>query len=1126
MPKTLPTAVFLRHLIVHGLRTLVTWARFILVCFVWLGWLPWSMRTIWRFLFWLGDGGWATWSNEATGLSEAQQALAISQSRLKDVEGALTSASRAALSATSSGFETTTTSIASSIPSFLTPISQTLNMSLGEPLVLKFLRKSLAPIGRRATLSALSINGTDNTTGTTRSSLDFAKPSFLSEIGFLKSLTRSSTFNALLIDTLEGQIITLLVVTAFILVFLIREWVVQQQPGFNMAGAANAEPAGLRAEIVLGAGQGDLPERLDHEIDAEAQAPEGQHVEAEPRVHRTPLDRPESDGIDGLGLDRDRNLPAERDRPHAVPRRRNRFVLDEQNATIDTSSSEYGRHTDDARSTALSHHRFGESSAREEVFQFRGSGSDADTISLQRPIMPTRNATSKAAEIRRAIEEEKVSDKQQWPGLDVFMNIWHRAEGNPENVLKIIEQENRTSDLGWIVEAMKRLQESDPKDLQTHLQLRVPVSGVTKTSLGPSEQASSSSDGSSWLDVAQMTDDDDVSTEPLEDGSDEKQKGKSKAIEYAEETRVPTDEWSSRSSKVDEESPEASSTRRTPDVKEDKTNAPEDLIINIDFQLVSKSKQEQRATDGVVGPVISPSTSSVQESSASAGPELRIGAEQDNIDSSSRQTDQPDPLMGAPLDQAPEGSQVMPAEPEAHREQQGILNGILAWLWGDPTAEQPEEPVAQENEGGVAPGPADEDRIRNGENNNVALDAAALGLDAEAIEDGEDFEGVMELIGMHGPLTGLFQNGMFSAVLISATVCVGVWFPYLWGKTVLLVLANPVSWLIRLPIRWFSICADIFVDFTLFVCGSSVYGTIHLLKLLMMPIYFISPGVSGLGYINVLMDATRTVYEGAFLRMTKMVTEGSFDLSGADWAVFSIVSHEALQTTKSRIVEGFSLLWTTLVSIERSASFSSLSANVTPADIMNALFWPLDSPESLSYFLTTLKGWILTTSTWLRMTRFSMTLEIAKRTQPYDLSLAYWGAGDRTLAILSGYAFVSLLGALYLKKGGPISTSAQGKKVEGVIADILNQAGGVLKVILIISIEMILFPLYCGLLLDMALLPLFENASLSSRINFTANAPWTSIFVHWFVGTCYMFHFALFVSMCRKILRSGVLCKF
>jgi Protein involved in mRNA turnover and stability len=102
---------------------------------------------------------------------------------------------------------------------------------------------------------------------------------------------------------------------------------------------------------------------------------------------------------------------------------------------------------------------------------------------------------------------------------------------------------------------------------------------------------------------------------------------------------------------------------------------------------------------------------------------------------------------------------------------------------------------------------------------------------------------------------------------------------------------------------------------------------------------------------------------------------------------------------------------------------------------------------------------------------------------------------------------------------------SRGQRIEGLLAEVLIQAGGVMKVILIIGIEMIVFPLYCGSLLDLALLPLFSDATVASRIAFTAASPLTSLFVHWFVGTCYMFHFALFVSMCRKILRSGVLCK-
>ncbi|KAK5001399.1 hypothetical protein LTR39_006978, partial [Cryomyces antarcticus] len=71
--------------------------------------------------------------------------------------------------------------------------------------------------------------------------------SLLSEISVLNSMTASPWLNRTVIDVLEGLIITLFVVVAFILVFLIREWVVQQQPLLALepnAPLRNAPPLG------------------------------------------------------------------------------------------------------------------------------------------------------------------------------------------------------------------------------------------------------------------------------------------------------------------------------------------------------------------------------------------------------------------------------------------------------------------------------------------------------------------------------------------------------------------------------------------------------------------------------------------------------------------------------------------------------------------------------------------------------------------------------------------------------------------------------------------------------------------------------------------------------------------
>jgi E3 ubiquitin-protein ligase MARCH6 len=226
---------------------------------------------------------------------------------------------------------------------------------------------------------------------------------------------------------------------------------------------------------------------------------------------------------------------------------------------------------------------------------------------------------------------------------------------------------------------------------------------------------------------------------------------------------------------------------------------------------------------------------------------------------------------------------------------------------------------------------------------------------------------------------------------------------------------------------------------------------------------------------------------------------------------FSAASHESLIYLENLVID-------TLIAIGATVSYIF----VGDYGVTRATIWAI-LVRAFTHgwlFMSTVPGFLARSNSWV------ISLEMGKRSSPLDLELSVWDGMDRFWAIVAGYTALSLLGALYVKKGSPFSTGPVGREWEATIIDLLNQAGGVMKVILIISIEMLVFPLYCGLLLDAALLPLFDNTTIVSRILFTFQSPLTSIFVHWFVGTCYMFHFALFVSMCRKIMRKGVLCKF
>lgn len=128
---------------------------------------------------------------------------------------------------------------------------------------------------------------------------------------------------------------------------------------------------------------------------------------------------------------------------------------------------------------------------------------------------------------------------------------------------------------------------------------------------------------------------------------------------------------------------------------------------------------------------------------------------------------------------------------------------------------------------------------------------------------------------------------------------------------------------------------------------------------------------------------------------------------------------------------------------------------------------------------------------------------------------------EKVIAVIAGYIIFTLLGAFYLrlrKLRDPTDDNP-----ERLIRDILRQAGAVLKVVVIIAIELVAFPIFCGILLDLSCLPLFSEATIASRWEFAKRSTFTATFLHWFTGTLYMFHFAMFVSMCRELVRPGTL---
>ena len=92
-----------------------------------------------------------------------------------------------------------------------------------------------------------------------------------------------------------------------------------------------------------------------------------------------------------------------------------------------------------------------------------------------------------------------------------------------------------------------------------------------------------------------------------------------------------------------------------------------------------------------------------------------------------------------------------------------------------------------------------------------------------------------------------------------------------------------------------------------------------------------------------------------------------------------------------------------------------------------------------------------------------------------------------------------------------------------------------------IIIELIVFPLGCGVILDLCTIWFFPEVSLKARFVFMQYAPLTATFYHWVVGTMFMsvavgpilclcdsdssdrYMFAILLGGCRQIMRSGAM---
>ncbi|KAI8800678.1 hypothetical protein BJ742DRAFT_66466 [Cladochytrium replicatum] len=433
-------------------------------------------------------------------------------------------------------------------------------------------------------------------------------------------------------------------------------------------------------------------------------------------------------------------------------------------------------------------------------------------------------------------------------------------------------------------------------------------------------------------------------------------------------------------------------------------------------------------------------------------------------------------------------------------------------------------------------------------NLNINLAINNGGLAAEINANG-DVNAFFVMIGVQGPLETMFYNVLLISVAIFLLIGVGVWIPYITGKTVVWVTrdvyAPVVQSGIQTTLKQIQHITDPIIDP---VADAVVWG----LRML-SPAHFlygnltesVKANISAIS-VNSSLEVVEpiTTLTSAVVSQVKCssTTEkirkpiapeekfASLSVATTFTGTTSLGSQITAQTPRSSPTEAMST-----TSVKRTfrlfgknspVSSSSIQPSATqsssePAPII-AIFEVNPLPTAVEN--VTVSNSTSVNATIVQGNAAANATDVEKGADHHFAK----GWPRPSLRDRLTYAFV---GYWTYTLGLLIHAHQQGY-LEHPYAQTLNRtlikwtrysALG-LKFTMMMVIELGLFPFFCGVLIDICTLPIFgPHATISNRIGFYFRHPWTSRFLHWLVGTTFMYQFILYIATVRAVVRKGVM---
>ncbi|WVQ81661.1 hypothetical protein IAT38_003786 [Cryptococcus sp. DSM 104549] len=327
----------------------------------------------------------------------------------------------------------------------------------------------------------------------------------------------------------------------------------------------------------------------------------------------------------------------------------------------------------------------------------------------------------------------------------------------------------------------------------------------------------------------------------------------------------------------------------------------------------------------------------------------------------------------------------------------------------------------------------------------VAVDFVEEGgelLDDDEGWDPDDVQGMLDVVGLTGPISGLLQNVLFGCMIM--------------------VLASAI--LIGIPMAIGKIFLSVDLIRTALMMG---LRTLRLVKKITVPV------------VDVVWEITKDVLLlpaiGSFKALERIVLK---KLGMSAWEVNRFGGFAAVNKASS---SGFTV----------PAPIVALLARVPPSLRPDELLAALGqrSLDEYDKYIARNRAWAT-----------SGTM------------------GGRAGCVLAGYA--SMLGTvLLIALGGEAGFG----NAAGMLAGVIKQNVTFIKVAFFMILELAVFPLGVGFIIDFCTVPAFPNATILGRLEQLAAAPFGTVFVNWLQGTMFMFFFANILSDIRQMCRPGTM---